>query len=188
MPGDRHTVFEIGFSSAANSVDFSRDWNQGNFVQRITISIEDALAEAFDAYLAERGYSSRSEGIRDIVRDFMERDREAHASHENSAANLSYIYQHRLRSLASRLSTMQHDHHDLVFSSTLVPLDHEYSFETVLLKGPTKELQAFADMVRSQRGIRSVVLNLVGVTPGDHHSHPGNHRHAGHAHLSPTIP
>lgn len=172
---------------AANPVDFYRDSNHGISMQRITISIDDALAQAFDAYLAESGYSSRSEGIRDIVRDFMESGRDGNTPHPNSAANLSYIYQHRLRSLASRLSTMQHDHHDLVFSSTLVPLDHEYSFETVLLKGPTEELRRFADKVRSQRGVRSVGLNMVGVTPGDHHTHPGDHHHTGHAHLSPTI-
>lgn len=56
-----------------------------------------------------------------------------------------------------------------------------------MLKGPTTALRDFADAVRAERGVRSVVLNLVGVEPGDAHDHPDDHNHAGLAHLSPTV-
>ncbi len=37
-------------------------------MQRITISLEDGLAEALDEFLTSRAYKSRSEGVRDMVR------------------------------------------------------------------------------------------------------------------------
>lgn len=148
-------------------------------MQRITISLEDRLAETLDEYLGVRAYKNRSEGVRDLVREAIDRHRNDASGHELSVANLSYIYNHRVRSLASRLSDMQHLHHDLIASSTLVHLDHDFSLESVMLKGPTARVRAFADAVCAERGVRSSVLNLVGVH-SDHHP-------SGHSHLSPDI-
>ena len=156
-------------------------------MQRITISLDDLLAEALDEHLRTTGYQSRSEGVRDIVRDTMGRHHNEQALHQHSVANLSYIYDRRVRRLASRLSELQHAHHDLIASITSVPLDHSSSLESVMLKGPTLALRQFADGIRAERGVRSVVLNLVGVEPGDRHEHQHDHSHTGHAHLSPMV-
>lgn len=156
-------------------------------MQRLTISLDDPLAEALDEHLKTTGYQSRSEGMRDIVRETMGRHHSEHSPHPHSVANLSYIYDRRVRRLASRLSEMQHAHHDLIACATSVPLDHSSSLESVMLKGNTIALRQFADSIRAERGIRSVVLNLVGVEPGDRHEHQHDHSHTGHAHLSPTV-
>lgn len=156
-------------------------------MQRITISLDDPLAKALDEHLQATGYHSRSEGVRDLVRDTMGRHQNDHSAHKYSVANLSYIYDRRVRQLANRLSEMQHAHHDLIASTTLVPLDHSSSLESVMLKGKTVALRQFTDRIRAERGVRSVVLNLVGVEPGDRHEHQHDHSHTGHAHLSPTV-
>ncbi len=156
-------------------------------MQRITISLDDTLAAAFDEFLHHTGYRSRSEGMRDLVRDAMGRVANEQAVHAVSVANLSYIYNRRVRLLASRLSDMQHADHDLIASTTLVHLDHDYSLESVMLKGPTHAVRAFADQVRAERGVSSVSLNLVGVEPGDRHECEHDHTHTGNAHLSPTV-
>ena len=36
-------------------------------MQRFTISLDDALAQQFDAFIAERGYDNRSEAVRDLI-------------------------------------------------------------------------------------------------------------------------
>ncbi len=154
-------------------------------MQRITISLEDNLADALDAFLHARNYQNRSEGVRDLVREAMTRHHEDGSGTAYCVANLSYIFSHRVRALASRLSELQHAHHDLVASTTLVHLDHDTSLESVMLKGRTPAVIAFANHVRAERGVRSSVLNFVGVKPHDHHDHPGAHHHHGHAHLSP---
>ena len=43
-------------------------------MERITMSIDEALAREFDALIARRGYASRSEAMRDLLR----REIEAH--------------------------------------------------------------------------------------------------------------
>ena len=111
---------------------------------------------------------------------------EVGARHSHCVANLSYIYSHRIRALASKLANFQHAHHDLIASTTLVHLDHDNSLESVMLKGRTDAVLAFADRVGAERGVRSTLINLVGVEPHDHHDHVDDHKHGGHAHLSPV--
>ena len=38
-------------------------------MQRITISIDDELAMAFDRFIEQRGYGNRSEAVRDLIRE-----------------------------------------------------------------------------------------------------------------------
>lgn len=156
-------------------------------MQRITVSIDERLAESLDGMLRARAYQSRSEGVRDIVRDAVERWRDEQGEGAHCVAALSYIYNRQVRALADRLSGMQHADHDLVISTTLVRLDHEHSLESVLLRGPTAKVRAFADRVRAERGVRFGSINLVAVQPDDHHVHPHDHSHTGHAHLHPPV-
>ena len=46
-------------------------------MQRVTITIEDELLEPVDALMRLRGYDSRSEAVRDIIRDLTGSSRSA---------------------------------------------------------------------------------------------------------------
>lgn len=155
-------------------------------MQRITISFDDALANTFDEYLGARGYQSRSEGVRDLVRGAVEHWKGERRESPNSVAVLSYIYDRNTRELAERLSKMHHAHHDLVLAVTQTPLDHAHSLVSVILNGATDKVRELADRVRAERGVTFGSLNLTGVDLVEHHVHSGDHSHPGHAHLSPT--
>lgn len=156
-------------------------------MQRITISLDEALAAQLDALFAEEGYQSRSEGVRDLIRKAVALRRVDQGAAAHSVGTLSYIYDRGTRALAQRIADLQHEHHNLIAATTQVRLDHEHSLEAVLLKGLTADVQAFADRLKAERGVRFGELNLIGVEPDDHHSHPeAHHHHHDHAHLSPT--
>jgi len=154
-------------------------------MQRITISIDEPLAEALDAMAQERAYTSRSEAMRDLVRDGLERWRAEHAPMSHCVANLSYVFDRGIRSLPQRLADMQHAAHDLVASSTAVRLDHTNTLESVILRGSADAVRHFADHVRAERGVRLASFSMVQVEPGDAHDHPHDHHHHGHLHLTP---
>jgi CopG family nickel-responsive transcriptional regulator len=154
-------------------------------MQRITISIDDDLAGDFDTLVRARGYQSRSEGVRDLVRNAVEGWRADQPGATHSVANLSYIYDRRTRALAQRLSELRHAHHDLIAAVTAVHLDHDHTLESVMLKGDTSAVRAFADRLRAERGVRFGAVNLIGVAPHDRHDEDHTHSHSGHAHLSP---
>jgi CopG family nickel-responsive transcriptional regulator len=151
-------------------------------MQRITVTIDDDLLAGIDRLMATRGYASRSEALRDILRARL--DREATASPASPCiATLSYVYDHETRALARRLIHAQHDRHDLAIASLHVHLDHDTCLEVAVLRGPTGEVTRPADMLTAQRGVRHAALHVVPVTVTE-----ARHRHGAaataHTHLT----
>jgi CopG family nickel-responsive transcriptional regulator len=150
-------------------------------MDRFTISIDESLAAAFDELIKQRGYTTRSEAVRDILRTHLQQNTEKRDNRGSCVANLSYVYNHHERELAERLTSIQHAHHDLTVSTTHAHLDHDQCIETVLLKGPVKRVRQFAEEMIAERGVRHGSLNLVNVELGPSHSHGGST----HSHLKP---
>ena len=163
-------------------------------MERITISLDEALAREFDALIERRGYQNRSEAMRDLIRDRLERgrlEREQLERQDNAwcIASVSYVYNHHERELAERLTEIQHEHHDLTVATLHAHLDHEHCIESVILKGTTQSVRAFADALMAERGVRHGKLNLVSVeAEQDRHTHgyaPKGKGGAVHSHLKP---
>ncbi|MCX7176477.1 MAG: nickel-responsive transcriptional regulator NikR [Proteobacteria bacterium] len=158
-------------------------------MERFTISLDEDLAIEFDRLIAQRGYRNRSEAVRDLLRGQLESSRLARGEARYCVANLSYVYNHHERELAERLTEIQHQHHDLTVSTLHAHLDHENCIESVILKGPTQAVRAFADALMAERGVRHGSLNLVSVAAEQgNHTHgytPKGKRSGAHLHLKP---
>lgn len=96
-------------------------------MQRVTISLDDTLAAAFDLLVAQRSYASRSEAMRDHVRERVDAVRQTAARDGSCVASLNCVYDHCMRALADRLLDVRHDHHKLIVASTHIALDHRAS-------------------------------------------------------------
>lgn len=155
-------------------------------MQRVTVSLDEDLAETFDALVSEQGYESRSEAVRDLIRRAIAERREA-AGDGDCVANLSYVYNHHLRGLAQRLTEISHDHHDQVVASFHIHLDHDHCLESVMLKGRTREVRALADAIRAERGVSFGELNLIAVERNGRHGGAPAHDHGAHEHLRPKL-
>lgn len=143
-------------------------------MERFTISLDDELAREFDRLIAERGYSNRSEAVRDLLRRQLELEHMARGDAPYCVANLSYLYNHHERKLAERLAGMQHHHHDLTVATLHAHLDHDNCIESVILKGPTVAVRTFAEALMAERGVRHGLLNVVAVeVDQSSHSHGG---------------
>jgi CopG family nickel-responsive transcriptional regulator len=148
-------------------------------MDRFTISLDEKLASAFDALIRERGYATRSEAVRDILRTHLQAHDVRRDRRGACIASLSYVYNHHERELAERLAALQHAHHDLTIATQHAHLDHEQRLETVMLRGPVQRVRAFAEALIAERGVRHGQLNLVSVELGEPHRHGGAvHRHA----------
>lgn len=156
-------------------------------MDRFTISLDAGLAAAFDRLIERRGYSNRSEAVRDLLREKLGEDELAREESSHCIAVLSYIYNHHERDLAERLTSIQHAHHDLTVSTMHAHLDHDNCMETVILRGATAAVRGFADAIRAERGVRHGSLNLVPAEM-DSAAHAHRYRPAGappHLHSRP---
>lgn len=149
-------------------------------MERITITIDDELLASIDALAQRRGYASRSEAIRDMLRAAAMQD---HVTDNATpcVASLTYVYDHSMRDLPQRLVEAQHAHHDLGIATTHVHFDHDSCLEVALLRGPAAAIQHHADSLTTQRGVRYAHLHLIPLVHADEpHSHGGHtHTHGG---------
>ena len=130
-------------------------------MQRLTISVDDALSASFDELVRARGYTSRSEAMRDLVRRAVDEQRVEAGGDAQCVANLSYVFDHHMRDMPQRLTAIEHDHHELVVSTTHVHLDHNTCLESTILRGPIDDVRALANKVQAERGVRFGALNLI---------------------------
>ena len=160
-------------------------------MERVTISLDDALLAEFDGYMKRKGYENRSEAIRDLLRQKLEQDRVEEKRAGHAVACLSYVYNHHQRELSRRLTESQHSHHDLMLSTLHVHLDHENCLEIAVLKGETDEVRRFAELTMAETGVRHGNLHLVPAEMTDtQHDHPHGQEvshgyKARHMHLHP---
>ena len=153
-------------------------------MQRVTITIDDELAEELDHFMAGRGYANRSEAIRDLARSGLQQAATEVAGSRLCVAALVYIYDHEARELPKRLTRDFHDRHDLAHTTLHVHLDHENCLEVTVLKGRGAEVQQFADRIIAERGVRHghvVYLPADGAHAhgrGESHSHAHGHSHS----------
>jgi len=149
-------------------------------MQRITITIDDDLLAALDALMERRGYESRSEALREVLRTQLREERAEDAAAPCIAA-LSCVYDHATRDLARRMADTMHEHHDLTVSTLHVHLDHDSCLEVSLLRGPIAAVRRLADALTAQRGVRHSNLHLVPaevlVEPHDHGGGGSPHEH-----------
>lgn len=135
-------------------------------MERFTISLPTDLALAFDGWLTRRGYTTRSEAVRDLVRSVLDADHATASADGVGIGALSYVYDHHDHTLTARLAEAQHDHHDLVVSTLHAHLDHERCLEVSILRGSTAAVQSLANAITAQRGIRHGHLHFIATDAG----------------------
>jgi CopG family transcriptional regulator, nickel-responsive regulator len=125
---------------------------------RTGISLEQDLLEKFDLLIKQKGYSNRSEAIRDLVRDhFVEEDI---ASNKVVVATLTLIYDHHQPKLSEQLIGAQHDYKGKVLATTHVHLDHRNCLEVIILKGRGTDAKQFSYRLLSLKGVKHGKLVL----------------------------
>jgi len=119
---------------------------------RTGISLDRELLARFDRAIARKGYGSRSEAIRDLVRE--------HSVASDVAQNrvivgtLTLVYDHHQPKLSEHLIEAQHGYRGKVLAMTHVHLDHRNCLEVIILKGRGPEVQRLAEQLLSLRGVK----------------------------------
>jgi len=127
-------------------------------VARFTISVAPELLTVFDEVCASKGYASRSEAVRDAIREYLVAHEWASDGEEGEAGEvvgtITLVYDHEVRHLSDELVERQHRHHTHVLSSMHVHLDQRNCLEVVVVRGSRTEVSALADELISLLGVK----------------------------------
>lgn len=146
---------------------------------RFTVSLESDLLERFDRFCADGKFATRSEAIRQLLREKLTAAAWS-SSAEDVAASLTLVYDHHKSKLTDKMIEIQHGHTDQVVSSMHVHLTHDLCMEVIVLRGPAQELQDVASELSGLKGIHQAQLVIARAEVAEqaaagHHKHP--HRH-----------
>jgi CopG family nickel-responsive transcriptional regulator len=143
---------------------------------RFSVSLEADLLEAFDRFIKEGSFATRSEAIRQILRRTL--TVEAFEGDDKPVtASLTLVYDHHRPHLVEKLLALQHDHSRDVVSSMHVHLDHDRCLEVLVLRGTGAALRKLAESLRGLKGVHVGALTLAEteespVHSARSHSHP----------------
>jgi len=126
---------------------------------RFGISLEGPLLKQFDQLIHKKGYSNRSEALRDLIREKIVIEKTEYDDTE-LFGSLMYIYDHHKRELEKSLSNIQHKHYGNIIASTHVHIDHDNCLEVILLRGKAAELKSLAERLLSFNGVKNGKLSL----------------------------
>jgi CopG family nickel-responsive transcriptional regulator len=128
-------------------------------LSRLGISVPTALLDRFDASIASKGYASRSEAYRDLMRNALIEEFVA-TQKQQVIGTLTLVYNHHVRQINDRLTEMQHRHHHQIVCTIHVHLDHDNCLEVLILRGRAREVQQIAEALIATKGVRHGKLTL----------------------------
>ncbi|MGD0078310.1 MAG: nickel-responsive transcriptional regulator NikR [Sedimentisphaerales bacterium] len=129
-------------------------------IERVGVSLEKELLTAFDDLISSQGYQSRSEALRDLIRQQLSNQRLRNDKAQAVAA-VVLVYDHHSTAIMERLTDLQHSHLLKTISSLHVHLGHHDCLEVIVLKGKVGEINRMADMLISIKGVKLGKVNLL---------------------------
>lgn len=125
---------------------------------RFGVSLDHHLLDDFDRHIARKRYATRSEALRDLIRDNLV----GQEWDENrvTVGTITFVYDHHVRDLTRKLTDLQHRHQKLILSGMHVHLDHDHCLEVLVLKGRGAEIRKVSDALVSVKGVKHGKLTM----------------------------
>lgn len=126
-------------------------------IARIGVSLPKNLLDEFDRVIAERGYSSRSEAIRDAIRNYLSEYKWLESERGETVGAVAVVYDHTVKGVTDEIIDAQH-HTNVVNASVHLHLSEDRCLEIILVKGNIAEVKKLMDRLAALRGVLNVKL------------------------------
>lgn len=120
---------------------------------RFGVSIDEQLLLQFDELITDKGYSNRSEAMRDLMRDALVERQWSHDEAE-TIGTVTLVYDHHTRDLSDKLTEHQHHHHQAIISVLHVHLDAHNCLEVAVVRGTARQVKRLADELIGTKGVK----------------------------------
>ena len=125
-------------------------------VVRFSVSLPESLLKKLDEKTLDKGYTSRSELIRDFIRELI--IEEKWGKDEEVVGVLVMIYDHHKRGLSEKMLEVQHSRVHNILCTTHVHLDHDSCLETIVIKGKPDLIEEMATKIAGLKGVKFAKL------------------------------
>ena len=130
-----------------------------SFLVRFGVSLNSELLKDFDKTIIKKGYNSRSEAIRDLIRDYLVA-LDWKEKKGSKVGTITLVYNHEKRKLSEQLDALQHKYINLIISMTHVHLNEHNCLEVVIIKGDGEKIRELASKLISLKGVKHGKLTM----------------------------
>ncbi len=128
---------------------------------RIGVSLPENLLEKFDEIITKRGYSSRSEGIRDAIRGYIRYYAWMNEVEGERVGTISLVYDHNQRGLVNSLLDVEHEFSGIIRSTIHMHINNDMCLEVLMVRGEGSEVKAVTEKIMTLRGVKHVKLTTI---------------------------
>ncbi|VVB92253.1 Putative nickel-responsive regulator [uncultured archaeon] len=128
---------------------------------RIGVSLPENLLGKFDEIITKRGYSSRSEGIRDAIRGYIRYYAWMSEVEGERVGTISLVYDHSQRGLVNSLLDIEHEFSEIIRSSIHMHINHDMCLEVLLVRGDARDVKDVTERIMTLRGVKHVKLTTI---------------------------
>ena len=122
-------------------------------VERVGVSFEPELLSRFDRLIRKKGYTNRSEAIRDLVRKSII-ESEIESEKGEVIGTLTMIYDHDVGDVTDKLIHIQHHHHSEISSTTHIHVDEHTCLEVLVVRGKAGSVRKLANNIKAVKGVK----------------------------------
>ena len=127
-------------------------------MMRISMSLPKKLLADFDEVLKDRGYQSRSKGLRDALKDYIVRYQWMNEMEGQRIGVITVIYDHFFTGVMENLAEIQHDFRDEINASMHIHMTNKYCVEVIVVNGDVNKIRELTERMMRLKGVDHVKL------------------------------
>lgn len=152
---------------------------KGEFLKmmRISMSLPKKLLADFDEVLQDRGYSSRSKGIRDALNDYIVRYQWMNEMEGQRIGVITTIYDHHYTGVMENLAEIQHGYREEISASMHIHMTDKYCMEVIVVNGDVNQIRELTEKMMKLKGVEHVKLTSTANGESLDYGHDHSHHH-----------
>jgi CopG family nickel-responsive transcriptional regulator len=127
-------------------------------MMRISMSLPQKLLTEFDDVLKDRGYNSRSKGIRDALKDYIVRYQWMRDMKGDRVGIVAVIYDHHYTGVMEDLTNIQHQFREYINANMHIHMTENKCLEVIVVKGDAQQIRDLTEKTMRLKGVEHVKL------------------------------
>ncbi|MDI6842174.1 MAG: nickel-responsive transcriptional regulator NikR [Methanothermobacter wolfeii] len=140
-------------------------------MMRISMSLPKKLLNEFDEVLRDRGYQSRSKGIRDALKDYIVRYQWMNEMEGERIGIIAVIYDHHYTGVMEDLADIQHDYREYINAVMHVHMTEKHCLEVIVVRGDVAKIRELTEKMMRLKGVEHVRLTSTSTEQKIEHEH-----------------
>ncbi|MFB0499661.1 MAG: nickel-responsive transcriptional regulator NikR [Candidatus Hadarchaeaceae archaeon] len=130
-------------------------------IARVCLTLPEDLLSELDRSLKAQRYASRSEAIRDALRDFLASYRWRSELKGEQLGAILVMYEHDVQGLTDTLMDIQHKSASLISAVQHLHVDSKNCLEILIVRGAANRIRQLVNRLGALRGVKQAKLVVV---------------------------